>query len=60
MMEPDQEPEMPSPSFWPMVVAFGIALTWGLLMTGVWWAPLGGLAIVALGAFSWAFQPAFR
>jgi len=60
MVEPEDEPEMPAPSFWPMVVAFGIALSWGLLMTGVWWAPLGGLAVVAFGVFSWAFQPAFR
>ncbi len=60
LLEPEQEPEMPSPSFWPMVVAFGIALTWVLIMTGFWWAPLAGLVVTAFGVFSWAFQPAFR
>jgi cytochrome c oxidase subunit 1 len=60
LTEPDHEPEMPSPSFWPMVVAFGIALTWALVMTGVWWVPLLGFGVTAFGVFSWAFQPAFR
>ena len=60
LVEPEHEPEMPSPSFWPMVVAFGIALTWILIMTGIWWAPLAGLAVTAFGVFNWAFQPAFR
>jgi len=60
MVDPEQEPVMPSPSFWPIVVAFGAALTWALVMTHVWWAPLAGLAVTAFGAFRWAFQPAFR
>ncbi len=60
LAEPADEPEMPSPSFWPMVVAFGVCLTWALIMTGAWWAPLLGLALTAFGIFSWAFQPAFR
>ena len=60
LTEPEQEPVMPSWSHWPMVVAFGVTLTWGLIMTGFWWAPLAGLAFTAFGIFSWAFQPAFR
>jgi cytochrome c oxidase subunit 1 len=60
LAEPEHEPHMPSPSFWPFVTAAGVALTWGLVMTGIWWAPLMGLAITAFGIFSWAFQPAFR
>jgi cytochrome c oxidase subunit 1 len=60
LAEPAHEPEMPSPSFWPMVVAFGVCLSWALIMTGIWWAPLVGLALTAFGIFSWAFQPAFR
>jgi cytochrome c oxidase subunit 1 len=60
LLEPEHEPEMPSPSFWPVVVAFGVVLSWALVMTGVWWAPLLGLAFTAFGVFSWAFQPAFR
>jgi cytochrome c oxidase subunit 1 len=60
MVEPEHEPVMPSPSFWPFVVALGISSTWILLMTGIWWVPLLGLAFTAFGIFSWAFQPAFR
>jgi cytochrome c oxidase subunit 1 len=60
MKEPEEEPHMPSPSFWPILVALGIASTWALVMTGVWWMPLIGLAFAAFGIFSWAFQPAFR
>ena len=60
LAHPEHEPEMPSPSFWPVFTAFGITATWALIMTGIWWAPLVGLAFTALGIFSWAFQPAFR
>jgi cytochrome c oxidase subunit 1 len=56
---PADEPHMPSPSFWPVLTAFGITLTWVLLMTRIWWAPLFGLAFTAVCVFSWAFQPAF-
>ena len=55
-----EEPHMPSPSVWPILTAFGITLTWILVMTGVWWVPLLGLAVTAVCVFSWAFQPAFR
>ncbi len=54
------EPEMPSPSGWPVLTALGIAATWILLMTRIWWVPLIGLAFTAFCVFSWAFQPAFR
>jgi hypothetical protein len=60
LVEPEHEPEMPSSSFWPMVVASGVLLTWALIMTGIWWMPLLGLVVTAIGIFSWAFQPAFR
>ena len=50
---------MPSPSFWPIVLAFGITLTWALVMTGIWWMPFIGLAVTAFAIFSWAFPPAF-
>ncbi len=51
---------MPSPSFWPFVLAFGVASTWILVMTGIWWVPLIGLGLTAGAIFGWAFQPAFR
>jgi hypothetical protein len=38
----------------------GVALTWGLVMTGIWWVPLLGVAFTAFTVFGWAFQPAFR
>ncbi len=60
LAEPEEEPVMPSGSFWPMVLAFGILLTWGLVMTGIWWMPFLGLGVTAFATFSWAFQPAFR
>jgi heme/copper-type cytochrome/quinol oxidase subunit 1 len=60
LSEPEREPEMPSPSFWPVFTALGVVATWALIMTGIWWMPLVGLALTALGIFSWAFQPAFR
>jgi cytochrome c oxidase subunit 1 len=60
LAEPEREPHMPSPSFWPFVTAFGVALTWGLVMTHTWWAPLLGFALIAFAVFKWAFQPAFR
>jgi hypothetical protein len=55
----DPEPEMPNPSFWPIVLAGSITLTWGLIMTGVWWAPLVGLAAVFFSVYKWATEPAF-
>jgi cytochrome c oxidase subunit 1 len=60
LQEPAQEPEMPSPSFWPFVLAAGVAATWILVMTGIWWMPLIGLGLTAVAIFGWAFQPAFR
>jgi cytochrome c oxidase subunit 1 len=60
MKDVGAEPQMPSPSFWPVVTALCIALTWTLVMTHVWWVPLLGLAATAFSVFKWAFQPAFR
>ncbi len=60
MAEPAHEPHMPAPSFWPMLTAFGAAATWVLIITGIWWVPLLGLAFTGFCVFKWAFQPAFR
>ncbi|MEJ2538408.1 MAG: cytochrome c oxidase subunit I [Gemmatimonadota bacterium] len=57
--EPVVEPEMPNSSCWPLVVALGVTLTWALVMTGVWWVPLLGLAFTAFGVYSWAFEDPF-
>jgi cytochrome c oxidase subunit 1 len=56
---PGVRPEMPSPSFWPLVVGIGITATWILVMTGQWWAPLIGLAFTAFGVFNFALEPAY-
>ncbi len=53
------EPLMPRPSVWPVLTALGISSTWILVMTGVWWVPLIGLAATAVCVYSWAFQPPF-
>ncbi len=57
---PDREPVMPNSSYWPIVTAFGSALTWILVMTGTWWAPLLGLAFTAFSVFKWAFEDPFE
>jgi heme/copper-type cytochrome/quinol oxidase subunit 1 len=59
MAVPEVEPEMPNSSFWPILVAAGTTATWVLVMTGLWWAPLIGLAFTAFGVFSWAFEDPF-
>ena len=54
------EPEpmhMPPPSHWPIFTAFGVMLTFGLFMTHLWWAPLVGLAVTAIGIINWAYEP---
>jgi len=58
--EIDHEPVMPNPSYWPIVVAAGTTLTWGMVMTGMWWPPLIGLAFTAYGVFMWAFEDPFK
>ncbi|MGD8867598.1 MAG: cytochrome c oxidase subunit I [Gemmatimonadales bacterium] len=56
----EAEPHMPSPSAWPVLTALAMSTTWILVMTGVWWVPLIGLALTATCVYGWAFQPAFR
>ncbi len=60
LAHPEHEPVMPNGSFWPIVVASGITLTWGLVMTGVWYIPLIGLAYTAFGVYMWAFEDPFK
>ncbi len=57
------EPHMPSPSYWPMVVAFGVTMVGGGLL--IWQANTWlGLAVIALsgwigmhGVYGWIFEP---
>jgi cytochrome c oxidase subunit 1 len=48
---------MPPPSHWPIFTAFGATLTFALFLTGLWWAPLVGLAWTAIGVVNWAYEP---
>ncbi len=56
----DRPVEMPAPSYWPILTAAGIATTFILFMTHLWWAPLIGLGITALMVMNWAYEPQFR
>ena len=47
---------LPSPSYWPLVVAFGIpVLCYGLIFT--WWLCLLGGLITVVGIYGWALEP---
>lgn len=50
------EVHMPSPSFWPMVVAVGLAVVaYGVVYA--WALVFAGALIFAIGAFGWALEP---
>jgi heme/copper-type cytochrome/quinol oxidase subunit 1 len=54
---PVEPMHMPPPSWWPIFTAFGVMLTLGMFLAPFWWAPLIGLAVIAIGAINWAFEP---
>ncbi|MEJ2679441.1 MAG: cbb3-type cytochrome c oxidase subunit I [Gemmatimonadota bacterium] len=56
--EPPGGVHMPNPSYWPILTATGIASTLILFMTGLWWAPLLGLAWTIVCVMNFAFEPA--
>jgi cytochrome c oxidase subunit 1 len=60
LQEPEVEPEMPNPSYWPILLAAGITASWALVMTGVWWVPLVGMAFTAFCIYGWAFEDPFK
>ncbi|HEX7091060.1 MAG TPA: cytochrome c oxidase subunit I [Longimicrobiales bacterium] len=55
---PPEDLHLPRPSFWPLVTALGVLLTFALFMTELWWPPLIGLLVTAIGVVCWAFEPA--
>ncbi|MDT8369371.1 MAG: cytochrome c oxidase subunit I [Longimicrobiales bacterium] len=59
LAEPAVEPEMPNPSYWPILLALGITATWALVMTRIWWVPLIGFAWTAFCVYMWAFENPF-
>ncbi len=47
---------MPSPSFWPLIVAGGLAIVaYGVVYA--WALVFAGALIFAFGAFGWALEP---
>jgi cytochrome c oxidase subunit I len=59
MVEPAEEPLMPNPSFWPILLAGSITLAWALVMTGIWWVIVLGIVPVFFCTLMWALEPAF-
>jgi cytochrome c oxidase subunit 1 len=59
MLEPETEPVMPVPSYWPILLALSITVAWGLVMTGIWWVIVLGILPVFFCTLMWAFEPAF-
>jgi cytochrome c oxidase subunit I len=54
-MEPHMH--MPPNSYWPIVTAFFVVLTFVLFLTNLWWPPLIGIVGTAIGAINWAYEP---
>lgn len=56
--EEEDHPEihMPSPSYWPLVVAAGIGIAGALFIVGPWYSSIG-LVIAMIGLYSWAAEP---
>lgn len=56
---PAADPEsihMPSPSYWPLVLALGMpALGYGLVFKS-WWTLAAGVAVMLFGMYGWAFE----
>jgi cytochrome c oxidase subunit 1 len=48
---------MPPPSYWPILTAVGVNLTFILFMTNLWWAPLIGVAWTGICTINWAYEP---
>ncbi|HET6342808.1 MAG TPA: cytochrome c oxidase subunit I [Gemmatimonadota bacterium] len=57
--EPRERIDLPSPSFWPLVAALGLASAAAGALVGVW-AVLLGVAVLVIGVFAWALQPLER
>jgi cytochrome c oxidase subunit 1 len=52
----DEHIHMPSPSYWPIVVAFGLPLVAAGLIFSRWISVVGGLTVL-LGLYAWALEP---
>ena len=53
---PAEAPHLPSPSYWPLVLALGLPfIAFGLLYT-YWLCAVGGLLVLA-AAYGWSLEP---
>ena len=52
----DPHIHLPSPSYWPIVLAFGMPWVAYGLIYNLWFAVLGGILIVA-GIWGWVLEP---
>ena len=55
--EAEESIHMPNPSYWPIVVGFGTALSAGMVIVHPALASIGAL-IALLGVYGWVFEPA--
>jgi cytochrome c oxidase subunit 1 len=53
----DAHIHLPSPSYWPIVLAFGLPFIMGGLIFN-YWISFFGVAVVVLALFGWALEPA--
>jgi heme/copper-type cytochrome/quinol oxidase subunit 1 len=53
----EENMHMPPNSYWPIVTAFGVVLTFVLFMTNLWWPPLIGVVWTTIGVINWAYEP---
>ncbi len=56
--EEEEHPEihMPSPSYWPLVVAAGLGIAGALFVVGPWYSAIG-VVIAMVGLYAWAAEP---
>jgi cytochrome c oxidase subunit I len=50
---------MPGPSYYPLIAALGfLPIAYGVTFGGaLWWAAIGGAAVLLAGVFGWALEP---
>jgi cytochrome c oxidase subunit 1 len=48
---------LPSPSYWPLVLALGLPLVGYGVIFSLWWAVPGAILVIA-GVYGWALEPA--
>jgi cytochrome c oxidase subunit 1 len=53
---PSRAIHLPSPSYWPLVAAFGLPImAYGVIYS--WWLVGLGVAVTLVGVYGWALEP---